>query len=455
MLPLLLNFLLAQTTPPTPPSEEVVQPQDVRPLPGRLDAVPVFNSNSPELVLQEGILLSTFPADGRKVPTAHLNFPFRGRFDVFAHHVARAEPPEDLRSLYLGIILHNPTSSPVTVNILQAASYLSQPDAPFVQLPSFTQNISGTVFAGPGDRVTNDVLRGRRQEIFPAQIVIPPGQSQMLLNLPIPVKGLTPPLNGRSTLMRLRSNGTVYAASLAMFARTNPDGSERAPTVEEWQNLLNNGDLATPRDKTPTPLEGTGKPQIYGRVAGVASGSQWRALLVDSPKGKYLTIPEPGQVFSYGLSTLHGGSLGTGQIQSASMLVRYPDTAYRAHGNYGIQYNLKLPLYNNSQKSQTVSVSIQTPLKEDQLVKPGLRFFNTPARQVFFRGTVRVRYKDDQGKAQTQFTHLVQKRGQPGEPLVSLNMPAGDRRLVEVDFLYPPDATPPQVLTVTTQAQSR
>jgi hypothetical protein len=51
--------------------------------------------------------------------------------------------------------------------------------------------------------------------------------------------------------------------------------------------------------------------------------------------------------------------------------------------------------------------------------------------------------------------HLVQKRGQPGEPLVSLNMKAGDRSLVEVDFLYPPDATPPQVLTVSTQAESR
>ncbi len=160
-------------------------------------------------------------------------------------------------------------------------------------------------------------------------------------------------------------------------------------------------------------------------------------------------------MFSYALSSLHGGTLGTGQIQSATMLVRYPDTAYRAHGNYGIQYNLKLPLYNNTQNRQTISVSIQTPIKEDQLVKPGLRFFSTPARQVFFRGTVRVRYRNDQNQPQTQFVHLVQKRGQPGEPLVLLNMKAGDRSLVEVDFLYPPDATPPQVLTVSTQAEAR
>jgi Protein of unknown function (DUF3370) len=455
MLPLLLIFPIAQSTPATTPPKEVVQPQEVRPLPGKLDKVPTFNSNSPELVLREGILLSTFPPEDKKFPTAHLNFPFRGRFDIFAHHVARAEPPENLRSLYLGIILNNPGSETVKVNIWQAASYLSQPDAPFIQLPSLSQNPLGTIFAGPGDRVMSDVLRGRRQEIFPAQIEIPAKQSRMLLNLPIPVQGLTPPLNGRSTLLRLQSNGNVYAASLAMFAQVNPDGSERSPTLEEWQNLLNNSDLAGPRDKAPTPLEETGKPRIYGRVAGVASGSRWRSLLVDNPKARYLTIPQPGQVFSYALSTLHGGTLGTGQIQSATMLVRYPDTAYRAHGNYGIQYNLKLPLYNNTQRPQTVSLAIQTPLKENQLVKPGLRFLSTPAREVFFRGTVRVRYKDDQGQPQTQFVHLVQKRGQPGEPLVSLNMKAGDRSLVEVDFLYPPDATPPQVLTVSTQAETR
>ncbi len=451
MLPFLLIFPIAQITPPpAAPPQEIVQQQQVRPLPGNLDSVPVFNSNSPEKVLKEGILLSTFPSEGKKVPTAHLNFPFKGRFDVFAHHVAQAPTPEDLRSLYLGIILHNPGKQPVTVNILQAASYLSQPDAPFAELPSKSENILGTVFAGPGDRVMYDVLRGQRQDTFPPQIIIPPGESRMLMNAPIPVNGLTPPLNGRSTLMRLWSNDTVYAASLAMFAPKNPDGSEREPTLEEWQNLLDNGDLSGPRDKVPTPLEETNKPIIYGRVAGVAQGTEWKALLIDDPKTQHLTIPSPGLAFSYALSALDRGTLGTSQIQSAPMLVRYPDTAYRAHGNYTVQYSLTLPLYNNTQNPQTVMVSMQTPIKEDQLTKQGLRFLNPPAPQVFFRGSVRVRYKDDQGLPQTQYLHLVQKRGQQGESLVMLNMKAGERRLVEVDFLYPPDATPPQVLTVQT-----
>jgi hypothetical protein len=448
MLLLLPILTIAQAT-PTPQPQEVLQPQIVHPLPGNLDTVPVFNSNSPEQVQTEGILLSTFPPNGRRVKAAHLNFPLRGRFDLFAHHVAKPPSPDNLRTLYLGVILHNPSNQLVKVDILQAASYLSQPDAPFTELPSIAENLFGNIFAGPGDRVMDDVLRGQRQVDFPAQILIPPRQSQMLLNLPIPVRSLEPPINGRSTFMRLRSNGIVYAASLAMYAPTNPDGSERSPTLAQWQQLLDTGNLAGPRDKTPTPPEQTTGKVVYGRVAGVSQGSQWQAQLLDNPT-QDLSIPQPGGVFSYGLSMLNRGTLGTGQVQSAPLLVRYPDTAYRAHGNYGIHYSLSLPLYNNTRQPQTVTLSIQTPKKEDKLREGGLRFLHPPASQVFFRGTVRLRYNDEQNLAKTQYVHLVQQRGQMGEPLLMLKMKSGDRRLVRIDFLYPPDATPPQVLTIKT-----
>ena len=450
MLPFLLLFLLAQE--PTPAPKEVVQPQEVFPLPGKLDKVPVFNSNSPELVQTEGILLSTFPPTG-KIPNAHLNLPLQGRFDVFAHHIAKAATPEDLRTLYLGIIVHNPGKKAVTVDILQAASYLSQPDAPFVPMPSVQENPLGRVYAGPGDRVSNDILRGIRQAGFPAQLVIPPGQSKLLFNQPIPVKTLTPPLNGRSTLMRLHSDADVYIASLGMYARQNPDGSERAPTLSEWQTLLNRGSLAGPRDRAPTPPEQSNGQFLYGRVAGVAQGSVWKARLVEVPSAQHRSIPPRGSAFSYALNTLPRGTLGTNQSQSAPMKVRYPDTAYRAHGNYGIQYSLSLPLINDTSDTQTVTVAIQTPIKQDQL-QGGLRFLEPPAPQVFFRGTVQIRYNNDRGLPQIRYVHLVQRRGQQGEPLVTLKMPPGDTRLVQVDFLYPPDATPPQVLTVRTQANS-
>lgn len=448
----LLPLLLSQM-PAAPPPQEIVQPQEVRALPGQLDAVPVFNSNSPELIQTEGILLSTFPGQGMQVPEAHLNFPFQGRFDVFAHHVFRALSPENLTSLYLGVIAYNPGDRPVTVSTLQAASYLSQPDAPFIQLPAAVENPLGTVYAGPGSRVMDQVLRGERQDLFPPVVVIPPQEYGLLLNQPIPVATLDPPLNGRSTLMRLRSDGQVYLASLALLAKQNPDGSERAPTLAEWQTLLQTAGLAGPRDRPPTLLDNTAPTNqiVYGRVAGVAQGSSWQAQVTDPGASQPdLTIPDPGSAFSYGLSTLIRGRLGTEQIETAPLLVRYPDTAYQAHGNYGIQYDLTLPLHNPSDQPRTVTIALQTPIKEDTLAEPGLRFFDPLPPQIFFRGTVRIRYSDDRGLPQTRYVHLVQHRGEQGEPLAVLNMVGGDRRLVEFSFLYPPDSTPPQVLTIRT-----
>jgi hypothetical protein len=491
-------FSLAQT--PTALSaqvgipQEIVQVNEVRPLPGQLDNVPVFNSNSPELVESEGILLSTFPPSGKRVPEAHLNFPLSKRFDVFAHHVSRTSAPEDLRTLYLGVIVHNPGQQAVTIDKLQAASYLSRPEAPFIELPPYVANPLGNVFSGPGSRLVNDILRGQRQLGWSPQLVIPAKQSRMLMNLPIPARDVTPEMrarlqrvqaarqraalasskksgngstrppveniepfllppssNTRSTLMHLASNGSVYLASLAMFGQPTFNGGERPPSLDEWQNLLETGDLVTPRDLAPTSQEKTLGNIIYGRVAGVARGSQWKAQLTDRPKASYLSIPQPGKGISYALSTVSQNTFGTGQVQSAPLLVRYPDTAYLAHGNYGIHYSLSLPLRNRTRETQTVTLAIQTPLKNENS-RGILRFLFPPDRQVFFRGTVRVRFNDDKGVTLTRYFHLVQRRGQAGEPLIRLNMPKDDRRLVEVDFIYPPDATPPQVLTIATLA---
>jgi hypothetical protein len=400
------------------------------------------------LVLNQGILLSTFPAEGKRVPQAHLNREFSGRFDVFAHHIARGSD-DDLRTLYLGVVVHNPGAEPVSVDILQAASYLSQPDAPFIELPPVVNNDRGNVYSGPGDRAASDLLRGQRQADFPAVLVVPAGESRMLLNAPIPVKTLTPPLNGRSTMMRLRSTGPVYLASLAQFAKTDAAGAERAPTLEEWQTLLQTGDLVTPRDKTPTPLDQASGGVIYGRVSGVSQGGEWQGTLTD-PGQPTLSIPASGQTYSYGLATLHRGTLGTAQVQTAEMVARYSDTAYAAHGNYAVQYSLRLPLINPSNSPQTVVLTMETPLKQDDTTG-SLRFFQSLPQQIFFRGTVRFRYTDDRGLPRNHYFHLVQRRGQAGETLVTLTMPPGDRRLVLFDLIYPPDATPPQVLTIQTR----
>ncbi len=446
MLPLLAALLLTQNTPPAPP-KEYLRSQEVRSLPGSLDSVPVFNSNSPELVLNEGVLLSTFPPMGMKVPSVHLNYAFEGRFDLFAHHIAKGSE-KDLRTLYIAVIVHNPGSVPVTIDLMQSASYLSQPDAPFIDLPPVQENNDGKVFSGPGGRAGSELLRPQAQTLIPPVLVIPPGENRLLFNLPIPVKTLTPPLNGRSTMQRLRSTGKVYLASLALFAKTDAQGNETAPELADWETLLKTADRSIPRDKIPTPIEQKKGNLIYSRVGGVSHGATWRGFVTD-PGESSLAIPAEGKAISFGIATLHRGDLGTGQNQSAPMLKRYPDTAYQAHGNYAVQYNLSMPLLNKSDKIKTVVVTIESPVKKET-PQEGLYFFNPLPKAAVFRGTVRFRYSDDYGMPQTEYFHLVQRRGQEGNELVKLQLQPNSKRTVKVDLIYPPDATPPQVLTVKT-----
>ncbi len=468
MLSLLPSLLVAQVvTAPTPPvqSEFITQPQEIRPLPGKLNDVPVFNSNSPEVVQTSGILLSTFPPTGKIDYQAHLNKPFQGRFDFFSHHIAR--PQGDSRTLYQGVIISNPSDRLVTVRVLQGSSYLTSPDAPFVELPSMVEDPHGQVFSGPGSRLMSDLLRGASQPVFPRQVTIPPQQSAMLFVLPITTS------NARSTYLRLQSDGPVYMANLAMAAvpevvpEIDPETGEvkndkpptvvkyRPPVLPEWEGLLARGRLVYPRDKVPTPPQqinpNNPNGNIYGRVAGVSLGSEWKASLLDKPGAKYLTIPTRGQAFSYPLSTVTVGTYGTRQVQSAPMVARYADTAYLAHGNYGVQYQLQLPLRNKTDSRQSVSITLQTPIKQDQY-SDRLFFVSRPTGQIFFRGTVKVSYADDRGQQQHRFFHLTQRQGQQGDPLVMLNMMPGEQRNVTLDFLYPPDATPPQVVTVKTES---
>ena len=418
--------------------------QEVQPLPGELDQVPVFNSNSPELVQGEGILLSTFPEEDKSNPEAHLDFAFNGRFDIFAHHVAKPPNEEDLSTLYLGLLLHNSSNETVTVDILSGASYLSQPDAPFIELPSTVENPDGEVYAGPGSRVMDDILRGKRHWQFPSQIEIPPESNHLLLNAPIPVRPFDPPLNGRSTYLRLESDGDVYAASLAQYAPRTDQGRERSPSLSEWETLLTEGNLSTPRDRAPTPPENT-ENIIYGRVAGVSEGSK-RESTVD------VDLNTLEEAVSYGVSTLVGGRLGTDQVQTAPLLVRYPDTAYAAHGNYGVEYEVSFNLNNESNEARNISLALETPVKTDELSN-GLQFLESPSGQVFFRGTVRVTYMEEEEAEQTRYFHLAQHRGERGEPLLNLTIPSETQRTVKVNLVYPPDATPPQVLTIKNQNQ--
>jgi hypothetical protein len=460
MLPLLSPVIIAQAVEPPSIAEHrvpyIVQQQEIRSLTGKLNDIPVFNSNSPEVIRSEGILLSTFPSTRMRHPNAHLKQTLNGRFDFFSHHIAR--PPAGRRTIYQGAIVYNPSDRLIKVRVLQAGSYLSAPDAPFVELPAQVEDRWGRVYSGPGSRLMGDILRGANNNNFPTQILIPPGESRMLFSLPIAAS------SARSTFMRLESDGPVYMANLAMYevpgalnqdpktksSTARPLNSSRRPTLGEWQQLLSEGSLVVPRDRPPTPLDDpTVIKTIYGRVAGVSVGSEWIGTLVDSGTTE-LGIPNKGQAFSYPLSTVNEGTQGTHQVQSAPLLVRYPDTAFLAHGNYAVHYNLTLPLVNKTDRRQTVAISLQTPLKQDEY-NDRLFFVERPIGQIFFRGTVRIEYEDDRGLPERRYFHLVQRQGQQGKPMITINMLPGESREVNIDLLYPPDATPPQVLTVRSQ----
>lgn len=431
----------------TPSNRDIVRSNTVRSLPGQLDDVPMFNSNSPEWVKTEGILLSTFPPEGKQVPTAHLNFPFEGEFTLFAHHFTHT-PPE-LKTLYLGILVHNPGPKTAVLSVFEAASYLMEPEAPFKEQKPMLDNPNGDIFAGPGIRAVDNVLRGRKLEPFPAQLSIPPGESRMLMNLPVPVRDLEKPINGRSSFLHLASRGKVYVASLALYAKKNPNGTERPPTLAEWQELVDKGGLAGPRDREPTPPNQVGGSLIYGRVAGVQIGSRWQANLMQEGSDR-LEIPPVDRPISYVISTVRGGRLGTSQIQSAPMLVNYPDTAYESHGNYGVRYDLNLPLFNNTERPQKVAITLETPLKEDQLSQGGLRFRQPPLDFPFFRGTVRLSVMKGKEKTASRYLHLWHRQGQVVEPLETVELAPQEGQKVRLEFLYPPDSVPPQVLTIQT-----
>jgi hypothetical protein len=225
--------------------------QQVLPLPGHLDDVPVFNSNSPEVVRSQGILLSTFPGDASGKAQANLNYPVQGRVDLFFHHIANGIKARDYRTLYIACLVGNATSGKVTVRTHRASSYLSQPDAPFIELASVLANQHGRLYAGPGDRVALDFLRHHEQKNWRSDLVLAPGEQRLLFCLPIPERDLGEPINGRSGLLELQSNGPVYLATLAMFGE-DPNGHDAAaPPLYAWEEVLKKGELAGRREGAP------------------------------------------------------------------------------------------------------------------------------------------------------------------------------------------------------------
>ena len=442
--------------------------QAFRALPGRLDQVMVFNDNNPESIKASGILLSTFSPAGRSHPEAHLDQELVGNFTVFSHHVY-ARPAHGASTAWLALLAGNATDHPITITAQQAATALSQPDAPFLPLPGLLEeNLAGdhekpvpnsghvplskvaaarldqeplrrglggrgAIYAGPGSRVAGTMLRGGSTADLPPKWSLPPHSTRSLLLLPIPTTHLEPPVNGRTTQLRLHSSGPV---SLAMVVALQDEPPQRSTLL----GLLD-GPLS-PKGHEPTPPGHAGG-IIYSRVSGVQQGARWQARLTD-PGSDVLSVRSAP--VGWPISALVGGTMATGQVQTAPLAAFYPGTAWAAHGNYGVEYHLTMPLRNDTPEPVTMQLAVESPQEREpqaggvHLVEPSP---NTPVR---FRGPVAVQGLD--GPPRERVFHLVQRRGQPGPLLGTITMAPGEERTVVVRLLYPADATPPQVLSL-------
>ena len=357
----------------------LIRRQEVRSLPGGLDQVLVLNDNNPELISGEGILVSTFPQ------SPGLDLALNGRFDLFSHHVFAGTPDRLDSTLWLAVIAQPATDQAVTLDLLGGSTALSQAiskeqtASPFLPLPALMAESGTPISAGPGSRVAGDLLRGDSATELPRQWTIQPGTATPLVVLPIPVAGLDPLLNGRNLQMRLHSSGPVHVATLAAFG-----DNRQAPSAAHWQKLLNAGQQS-PKEHEPTPRGARGR-IIYSRVSGVQIGNTWQAELTD-PGSSHLDLS--GNTISWPISSLVNGDLQTGQIQTAELEVFDPGTAWAAHGNYGVEYDLTLPLRNTSAETRTMAIALESPDK-NQSTNQQLAFSRSGGGPVMFRGPIEV-----------------------------------------------------------------
>ena len=440
------------TTSPTCPAARAdvfARQQQIRPLPGALDTVLMVNDNNPELIRDEGILLSTFPEGGSDALTVPLN----GRFDLFSHHVYAGNDDSLDSTLWLAVMVAPLNGDSVTLELLEGSTSLSQATrpgqtaAPFLPLPSFMRETTEIVAAGPGSRVAGDLLAKRRSpELNTTHWSLEPGDATPIVVLPIPVAGLDPLLNGRNLQLRLRSSAPVALATLAAYG-----SADTPPPPSRWREMLHSGKLSS-KEHSPTPRDAKGK-MVYSRVSGV----QIQAWLEHNHhRSRSSRLALPAQPLSWPISSLERGSLGTGRVQTAELQAFHPDTAWAAHGNYGVTYDLSLPFSNDGDHPASVELALESPLKSDQ-TSDSLRFRTSMTGPVMYRGPIEVRGLDD-GDGDPlgrQTIHLVLRQGQQGPALGQLTLAPGEQRNVRVRLVYPADATPPQVLTIRPVKQSR
>jgi hypothetical protein len=276
--------------------------------------------------------------------------------------------------------------------------------------------------SGPGDKTAMDFLRGGRA-IKASELVLAPGETRVVHALRLP------PGNEGTGAFRFTAEGPVHGAVVI---------EDAPPTSQGVKRRLDEGSLMPRSSHDPIATQpGAPGQLIFGRVAGVQTGAAWRGRLTTD--GEAFRVTDQADAKSWVLVGKRSNTLGTGQDQAAPLARRYGDTAYASHGNYGVTYELELPLRNDSAEAREVRLYFDSPGKP------------LPQLSRVFRGTIAIDVTGAAGRVKTEYVHVSQKAGELGSaPLTTLKLAPGEARAVKVRLVYPANSTPPHALRVET-----
>ena len=386
--------------------------QRARALNGSFNNIPVLHSNQPEIVKGPGILVNTAPGSGiafeNNQPINNATFTFNGAFGVHMHHKYYPQDSSKLGGrrdrglLTVAAIAINPGSKPITLTFSEGSVKNS------FEAPYHPNKLMGVKplgprpwNTGPGDATAVQIIRGELDRKLPREIVIPPNSSKVIVSTILPARGI---MNG---LLRGQSNGPFHMAVVA---------AEETRNEQDLIAVLDQGRLAPGRIYLNRIREiETG--QVFSRVAGVALGDQYSAVIQHDLDQGPLHVP---------LTSTSKHHFGTRDIQVNQLSTRMIDSAVNNVGTYGVRFDVEMNLFGDGDHELVLS----------HPVAAGRSPFTA------FRGSIGI--QTDEGYKEV---HVGMRSGQ-SLSISDLNLQEGTNNLVKVSLVYPADATPGHLLSV-------
>lgn len=430
-----------QQQPQLPATPEVNTPETVRtetpsppefhvsPLPGQLNTKPVLSSNRPELLTTPGLILDS----------ATLGEGLQGEFSAFAHHVVETQPL-DFAGFRLGLLAR--ASEKTDLSITKAYFARTRPEALFIETEAHSEH-TGTLWSGPGDAMALARLQdSSRPETEALRKIyrLEAQQEQLLFELPVPTNplGLVGQRNALSLWLDMQADKAVQFRWVALKA-VGP--GKLKDYQEAAQNIAGPAEPeATNYDPQLPPPRGTFR---FGRVSGLVQGDHW--------EGDYSLQPQDwehlnaGKALAWPVASTYLKQWGSGQNQSAPLLRKVAGSAVESHGNYGTYYQVRYRLRNPESTPITLHWRWTQPSAYQASAEPPLSY--SPHKQVVFRGTVRVHSPGNEPR----WIHLQTRQGVWQAPFYTQTLAAGEIQEVAFAWVYPPDAIPPQLLSVEKQ----